>query len=392
MIDYRDDARWTVYIHIVPKEISGYGHDKYYVGITSQKNPSYRWGKNGARYDERHPYFRRAIDKYGWNNMQHEIIANHLTKSEACDMEKTLIKELQSNNNEYGYNCTNGGEGTSGYKPSAESLKKMSESKMGHVVTPETIDIVRKKNKGIKVSEEVKLQRIKNHPDQSYGNNPFAKEIYQFSLDGNFIRKFSAIAEARDLLNLNSNSISRSTRSHKPYKDYYWESKENVIEVNGEYKIIHKQEINENNIGKKREVFQFALDGNFINSYNSIAEASKHSNDSYISIFNDINNKSTKCVNRSFIWRIESDIIIKEDGEICLKQEELDAISVFQFDINGLFIKQYSTLKDCCEVNDYNIYIIRKNLNNKSKTAYGYIWKYKRDVEESAENTGSFFY
>lgn len=37
MIDYREDAKWTVYIHIVPKELSGYDWDKYYVGITKQK-------------------------------------------------------------------------------------------------------------------------------------------------------------------------------------------------------------------------------------------------------------------------------------------------------------------------------------------------------------------
>ena len=35
MIDYREDNQWTVYVHIVPKELSGYKNDKYYVGITS---------------------------------------------------------------------------------------------------------------------------------------------------------------------------------------------------------------------------------------------------------------------------------------------------------------------------------------------------------------------
>ena len=29
----KTEKRWNVYMHIVPKEISGYGHDKYYIGI-----------------------------------------------------------------------------------------------------------------------------------------------------------------------------------------------------------------------------------------------------------------------------------------------------------------------------------------------------------------------
>lgn len=35
---------YIVYVHIVPKEISGYNWDKYYVGITSQ-TPKKRWVK-----------------------------------------------------------------------------------------------------------------------------------------------------------------------------------------------------------------------------------------------------------------------------------------------------------------------------------------------------------
>lgn len=46
MIDNRENNHWTVYVHIIPKELSGYDWDKYYVGITSQL-PSKRW-KNGS--------------------------------------------------------------------------------------------------------------------------------------------------------------------------------------------------------------------------------------------------------------------------------------------------------------------------------------------------------
>ena len=104
MIDYRENNKWTVYIHISPS-------NKYYVGITSQK-PKSRW-KSGKGY-KYNTHFYRAIEKYGWNNFQHEIIAENLTKDEACCFEKILIKELKANDYHYGYNLCSGGEGATG--------------------------------------------------------------------------------------------------------------------------------------------------------------------------------------------------------------------------------------------------------------------------------------
>ena len=81
-IDYRKNNNYSVYIHISPS-------NKYYVGITKLE-PSRRWGKNGCGYKKQGFY--NAIQKYGWDNFKHEIIAEHLTESEACNMEITLIK------------------------------------------------------------------------------------------------------------------------------------------------------------------------------------------------------------------------------------------------------------------------------------------------------------
>ena len=51
MIDYRENNKWKVYVHIVPKEISGHEWDKYYIGITSQE-PHQRWGSVGNGYSQ----------------------------------------------------------------------------------------------------------------------------------------------------------------------------------------------------------------------------------------------------------------------------------------------------------------------------------------------------
>lgn len=114
---------YIVYKHTSPS-------NKVYIGITSQ-NPSRRWRKNGDGYKS-HIYFYRAIQKYGWDNFKHEILFTGLTKQEAEKKEIELISFFNSNNEQYGYNLSSGGEsGSYGYRFTDEQRKKMSDVHKG---------------------------------------------------------------------------------------------------------------------------------------------------------------------------------------------------------------------------------------------------------------------
>ena len=115
----KEERKWCVYIHTSPS-------DKKYVGITSQKPPERRW-RDGKAYTSS-PYFWTAIQKYGWNNIQHIIVAENLTAQEACDMERKLITEYHTQDRKYGYNLTSGGDSTGGTHMSKESKRKISEA------------------------------------------------------------------------------------------------------------------------------------------------------------------------------------------------------------------------------------------------------------------------
>ena len=82
---------YTVYQH--KNKING----KVYIGITSQK-PEQRW-RNGEGYKSS-PHFYSAIQKYGWDNFEHNILFVELTKEQACLKEQELIKEFNSMNRE----------------------------------------------------------------------------------------------------------------------------------------------------------------------------------------------------------------------------------------------------------------------------------------------------
>ena len=109
---------YIVYIHISPS-------NKRYIGITSKK-PNKRW-QNGKGY-KRQDYFYRAIEKYGWDNFQHIIIAKGLTKEEAEWLEIELIREWDTTNKDKGYNLTLGGEGG---VPTEDVKQKISENRKG---------------------------------------------------------------------------------------------------------------------------------------------------------------------------------------------------------------------------------------------------------------------
>lgn len=88
-------------VYLLTNKING----KQYVGRTSQSLKS-RFN-NGNGYSQ--SYLSTDIKKYGWNNFNHTLIKSGLTKEEACELEKKMIKELKTQ--ETGYNISEGGLG-----------------------------------------------------------------------------------------------------------------------------------------------------------------------------------------------------------------------------------------------------------------------------------------
>lgn len=80
---------------------------KRYVGITKQK-PEQRWGK-GKNY-KNNSYFTGAIEKYGWDNFKHEILFEVDSLEEAKVLEIETIAKYHSDEREFGYNLSKGGE------------------------------------------------------------------------------------------------------------------------------------------------------------------------------------------------------------------------------------------------------------------------------------------
>lgn len=111
---------FTVYMHVNKT------NQKKYIGITSQK-PEDRWGPNGCHYHSQ--YFAKAIKKYGWDGFDHFILCEGLEEDEAKEIEIALIAEHSSNNSDFGYNCTIGGDGVTKYYTDEERKAALLESR-----------------------------------------------------------------------------------------------------------------------------------------------------------------------------------------------------------------------------------------------------------------------
>lgn len=180
---------WKLYVHI-NKE-----NNKRYVGITSQK-PEYRWN-HGEAY-KNNPHFYSAIKKYGWDDgFMHVILFDHLTEEEAKEAEIWYIAEWKTQDREYGYNVSAGGESCSGWSPPEELRKLWSMQRTGTKRSEETKARMRRSSAFNR--PEVREKCLRNH----------RKKVSAYTMDGEYVGTWDSIVWACQALGLN-----QSVRGH----------------------------------------------------------------------------------------------------------------------------------------------------------------------------------
>lgn len=213
---------YIVYMHRFP-------NGKVYIGITGQK-PEYRWNK-GKHY-QKQPFIFNAIMKYGWDNIEHIILFDGLSKEEAEAKEVELIALYDSTNREKGYNIENGGNSigkhsketrekmSTGIKRAYENPeykeKKIAEAKKSYA-KPEYKKQLSERTKKLWQSEEYRAKMTSVHKGKTVsaetrkkvsdarkgrfmgGENINARAIEQYTKDGVFVARWdSAMSASRE--------------------------------------------------------------------------------------------------------------------------------------------------------------------------------------------------
>lgn len=116
------ESKYYVYKHTFP-------NGKTYIGITSRPDPEDRWQYGYGYKSQRVMY--RAIQKYGWDNIEHTILHSGVSEKSAKSLERYYITEVyHSNDREFGYNQTCGGDGIFGYHHSDSTKERLSQKSL----------------------------------------------------------------------------------------------------------------------------------------------------------------------------------------------------------------------------------------------------------------------
>jgi group I intron endonuclease len=182
---YYNDT-WKVYVH------QNMTNGKMYIGITSMPLNK-RFERNGAGYKHHNVKFWRAIQKYGWNNFEHILFADHLTEDEANNIESFLIDRL--NTIAEGYNCRGGGKAG---KLSEHAKQLIKEKRAKQIINYESIKKSAEKNKGKKRSEQFK-ENSRN------AKRKYMKKVYCLETDS----VYESITKAAKELGLSKSFVSQ---------------------------------------------------------------------------------------------------------------------------------------------------------------------------------------
>lgn len=173
----KENRLFSVYKHTTPC-------GKVYIGITSQRLEK-RW-QNGNGYIH-NDHFTKAIKRYGWQNIKHDVLFENLTIQDAYKKEIELISYYKSNDPNYGYNNSSGGEGANGIVMSESAKQKLREKSIGRHLSEEAKQKVSKFNKGKKQSEETKRkisEALKGKPKKGHPLTNEAKRKISIALKG----------------------------------------------------------------------------------------------------------------------------------------------------------------------------------------------------------------
>lgn len=204
-----ENKLFTVYRHTSP---SG----KVYIGITCQDVRN-RW-QNGKTYKDS-THFKRAIRKYGWKNIKHEVLFNNLPKQRAIDLEISLIRHYKGLG--ISYNVTNGGEGTNGFHHSKESRQKMSEIMKERCQTEYGKFLC---SKGGKTNKGKKYNRKSGFSKGYY----HMRKVLQLTMTGNLVNMYISVRDVCRNTDFSYNCLCQALRGKRErlYKGYIWKYEE----------------------------------------------------------------------------------------------------------------------------------------------------------------------
>lgn len=333
---------------------------KVYIGQTI--NPRSRMVQHLSKSTgPRNVGFWRAYKKYG--SFEYE----ELEKISAPDeyalrdrlnlLEQQYIEEYHSNNRNYGYNLTSGGKA---FVVNDEGRQHMSEARTDKM------------------------------------------PVLQYTLDGDFIQEYESTTAAAKAIHSHAGSIYACCVGEARSK-----VKRHKVQIVKGYTFRFKRDypdapkhINVQLTSIKKKVLQFTLSGHFVREWDSIVEAEEAMAVAKPGIRSCC--YGTYRQSCGYMWRFRDDFDVIPDKidpvrpviqrpfpNLTPEQKEKAkkvhfekyAQAVYQFKFDGSFVAEYPSIRDAAKaINGDAATVCNACRNTKVKSAYGYLWRYKKEI------------
>ena len=266
------DRKYTVYEHVSQD-------GKRYIGITSQK-VTLRW-RHGEGY-AKNIHFYRSIQKYGWENFEHNILAENVDEEDAKNLERELIKKYETTDPTKGYNVTRGGDTR---QPCPDYVRELiSQRNKGKPKSEETrkrmSEAAKKRGPRPPMSEEQKEKISKSliGNKRALGKHNNTKPIAMCDMNNRVLKVFKSAVDAGNEMGCSSSGIGtackengknnglNNTKYGGAYAGYRW------FFLDKDGKIINNNYGNKNN-GRNLQITQCDLNGNTINEFDKLKDA-----------------------------------------------------------------------------------------------------------------------
>lgn len=248
-------------------------NEKVYIG--KSVNIEKRWkdhkkGYNNPNASQYASYFYNALRKYGFDSFEFSVL-EECTEDKLNDREIFWINKFQSNNREYGYNTTNGGDGVTGYwdipvyqygldgnfiqgyKSGADARRKTG-----------ILAINLCCNGGVKSAGGYIWSYEKHDKISKCIRNYRTSKVYQYGLDGLYIASYDSILEASQITGTPYKKIIACLHSRTfPSRggDFMWKKE-----------FVESLPPCEKNL-KHSPVVQLTVDGKVVSKYESVKSA-----------------------------------------------------------------------------------------------------------------------
>ena len=197
-----------------------------------------------------------------------------------------------------------------------------------------------------------------------------SKVIYQYDLNGNFIKEWDSIISITNYYNVNKDRIRMVIDGKRSFAQSYWsEEKYNILNIQ-EYRPSARSSIR-----------QYTTTGMYLNTFKNVTEAAKSLDIDKAKIINAIYGKYAT----SGYWFLKENENISQYLDGSIKQEKV----IHCYDLNGNYVKTYNSFKELKEIFSFNKPDLQRAMKNNS-VFNGFYWsdvKYNNICLEDSEFT-----